>query len=807
MQLSRLASWSAPILCLAFATWPLASQPLEPRQGLTGKEYIDMDYGPFLSATLEVAPGNIANKGIAIRLDPGPGGISHGREFFLFDTDTMRAAAAWFGSEFIDWKNIAFNGQHEIHASILGTVQFANPDAPGWADPDGAFADKRITGRDGNRYGPMPRSWGHWKGLYLHGDQVVLSYTVNSTDVLEMPGAEGNQPTRAMTRAFNFGPRPKNLLLQVARGIRSEPKLLRFDSLKSGLKEIALIQVAQQQVRQGEAGNPSSRNPVTAIALTGGLGGAKWLTTQEGDLRLRIPAGPEPVRLKLFFALLPDERDTEPFIALVHASVAPSDLRPLTQGGPQHWREAVTTRMEVVGDSSRPYVIESITLPTANPYRAWMRVGGFDFFADARRGAVCTWQGDVWVVDGLGGALDQFTWRRIASGMFQPLGVKIVEDKIFVTCRDQITLLRDLNGDGETDFYQNFNNDAQVTEHFHEFAIDLQTDREGNFHYAKAARHAKDALVPQHGTLLKVSKDGSKTEIIASGFRAPNGVCVNDDGTFIMSDQEGHWTPQNRINWIKPGGFYGNMMGYHEGKRPDDFEPPVVWIHKAYDRSPAEQVWVTSKRWGPLEGSLLGLSYGTGRIFNVLYESVGDQVQGGLVAIPIAESPTGIMRGRFHPGDGQLYVGGLFGWSSNKIKHGGFHRIRYSGRPVNMPAALHAVRSGMVITFTDALDPKTAADAGNYAVSRWTYQRSASYGSPDLKISQRGMPGRDPVEVTAVTLSADKKSVLLHIPDMQPSMQMQIRYTIHAADGAEISQVIENTIRVVGSDETFWPRK
>ncbi len=61
--------------------------------------------------------------------------------------------------------------------------------------------------------------------------------------------------------------------------------------------------------------------------------------------------------------------------------------------------------------------------------------------------------------------------------MFQPLGVKIVDGKIYVTCRDQITRLNDLNGDGETDFYENFNNDHQVTEHFHEFAMGLQTRR------------------------------------------------------------------------------------------------------------------------------------------------------------------------------------------------------------------------------------------------------------------------------------------------------------------------------------------
>ncbi len=62
-----------------------------------------------------------------------------------------------------------------------------------------------------------------------------------------------------------------------------------------------------------------------------------------------------------------------------------------------------------------------------------------------------------------------------------------------------------MNGDDETDFYACFNSDHQVTEHFHEFAMGLQTDDAGNFYYAKSARHALPAVVPHHGTLLRVS--------------------------------------------------------------------------------------------------------------------------------------------------------------------------------------------------------------------------------------------------------------------------------------------------------------
>ena len=129
-------------------------------------------------------------------------------------------------------------------------------------------------------------------------------------------------------------------------------------------------------------------------------------------------------------------------------------------------------------------------------------------------------------------------------------------------------------------------------------------------HYIRKPNQISGSLVPHHGTLLKVSQDGSTTEIIANGFRAANGVCINPDGTFIVTDQEGHWNPKNRINWVTPGGFYGNMYGYHDVEDSSDemMDDPLCWITNAFDRSPSELLWVPNDCWGPLGGSLLNFS-------------------------------------------------------------------------------------------------------------------------------------------------------------------------------------------------------
>ena len=363
-----------------------------------------------------------------------------------------------------------------------------------------------------------------------------------------------------------------------------------------------------------------------------------------------------------------------------------------------------------------------------------MRLSGFDFLPDGRHAAVCTWDGDVWLVGGIDTPAQGLTWRRIASGLFQPLGLKIVAGQIFVACRDQIVRLRDSNGDGETDFYENFNSDHQVTEHFHEFAMGLQTDAEGNFYYAKAARHGLPAVVPHHGTLLRVSKDGTRTEILATGFRAPNGVCLNPDGTFFLTDQEGFWTPKNRINWVKPGRLLWQHVGLSRRHRLVGQRDGAAGLldhqrHGSLARRAALGRRARTRRWEPLRGALLTLSYGNGKIFVVPHEIVGGQMQGGVCALPIPPLPTGVMRGRFHPVDGQLYACGLFAWAGDRTQPGGFYRVRATGKPMFVPIGLQARHDGLAITFTGPLDRKTAVRPSHYTAKTWSLKRTVNYGS------------------------------------------------------------------------------
>ena len=169
-------------------------------------------------------------------------------------------------------------------------------------------------------------------------------------------------------------------------------------------------------------------------------------------------------------------------------------------------------------DENETFVTDQIPLPTKNPYGSKIRFGGFDFFKDGKRAAFCTWNGDVWIASGLDKDLKNIVWKRYAAGLNEALGIRIINEKIYVTGKDQITRLHDLNNDGEADYYECFNNDVKITQNFHEFTFGLQTDKHGNFYFAKAAPVRQggrgfDVTHDNHGVIFKVSADGQKSEI------------------------------------------------------------------------------------------------------------------------------------------------------------------------------------------------------------------------------------------------------------------------------------------------------
>jgi len=720
-----------------------------------------MDHGPVMANTFGVKNGNVAMKGLAIRL------AKENPAYLCFDTELLRVSATWTG-EYIDWRGINLEGGM-TYPKITGDVHTFTDQLPGWA-PTEDLKDPRPF-----KEAPLPAQWGKYKGLYIHGERVVLAYSVNGCDVLELPGVERSGETTFFTRTFKLGASAKPAVLVIA-------------DMKGGsgqvADQIAQLKVENRTISAGAAGLPA---------------GAEWKVNGSAIL-LTLPPSVSPRLFKVIFG----RTETAALKALLAVKV--EDFESLTKGGAARYAQTLETKGEL-GKDPGGYVVDTITAPEENPWKSWMRLAGFDFFADGKRAAVCSWSGDVWTVSGIDETLEKLTWRRFATGLYQPLGLKIVDDSVHITGRDQITRLHDLNKDGEADYYENFNNDGAVSVNFHEFTMELQTDAAGNFYYSKGQQYfdqptAEQRQTPQNGCLVRVSKDGGKLDVVATGFRAVNGFGISADGALSAGDNQGHWVPTCSLYYpIKNGGYYGFPFCAQRTPVPPEGELPLCWLPMEGDNSPGGQTWVTSTKWGPFSGKMLHTSYGKCTLFHVFTQQAGAVLQGGVVPFPLRFG-AGVMRARFNPLDGQLYLCGLRGWDTTAVKDAGFVRVRYTGKAVNMPLSLIATQHGMEIAFTDALDVASATSAENYSIEVYNVRRSANYGSPEYSIAEPTRKGRDALAVEEATLSKDGKTVSLEIPFMAPATNVIVTMKVKMADGQTLKHRVFSTIHQVPVPET-----
>ncbi|MCC9599006.1 heme-binding domain-containing protein [Stieleria sp. JC731] len=452
---------------------------------------------------------------------------------------------------------------------------------------------------------------------------------------------------------------------------------------------------------------------------------------------------------------------------------------------PRQWPATLET--EVILGEQKPYAIDSIELPWENPFKALFFCGGHGFLPDGSA-LVCTMHGDVWKVSGFEYPSKHATWSRFASGLHHPQGMVIDQDGIFVLCRDQVTRLHDLNEDGEADFYECFSNAYETSPAGHDFICGLQRDRDGYFYLASGNQG-----------IVRLSPDGQRAEVIATGFRNPDGLGVLPDGTVTVPCSEGSWTPSSMVCAFKPVEPFAGAgkdiphFGYRGPINDQSPSLPLVYLPRGIDNSSGGQTYVSSNRWGPLDDQVLHFSFGTGTYYLLLRDEVSGQVQGAAVPLP-GEFASGAHRAKFNPHDGQLYVSGMQGWGSYTPDDGSFSRVRYTGDQVQMPVGFHVHRNGVAIQFAQTLDAEFCHEPGNHFVQAWNYRYSSAYGSPEFSTRHLGVRGHDTLAIKSASILDDGKTLFLELPELQPVNQLHMRVqssaggfhdlfaTVHALD-------------------------
>ena len=585
--------------------------------------------------------------------------------------------------------------------------------------------------------------------------------------------------------------------------------------LKGEQSEAELLQLSQSAKspdepiwswKDGDESPPAAQETEVAeamfamVGVAGDTTGLKWNVSLEDRFVLTIPASSETRVIQVV-------RSSQPLSALsdfqktATGAQELTDPESMTRGGETRWPQILETTGNL-GESDNGYALDTISVPFTNPWNAWMRTSALDFFADGRC-VVTTHGGDVYIVSGIDDKLESVRWKRFCAGLFEPFGVRVVDEQIYVTCRDGIKRLHDYDGNGEADFVEAFWIDEDVSCMFHAYNFDLQTDSKGNFYFAKAGQYTHHH---RPGTIMRVPPEGGRADVVAWGIRTPNGMGKLSDDRFTVSDNQGPWMPAGKISLIKPDAFLGNMpineeqdqwlRAKHGGELPETFDEPFIWMPQEVDNSCGGQVWVDDDRWGPLADRLIHSSFGKGWLYYLSLQEVGDTMQSSIINLP-HQWDAGVMRLRVNPADGQVYGVGLSGWQGPKGgKDGCLQRLRYTGEPVKMIEQVRVKEQAIELTFNFAVGKRVhLRDA--WVGQMWDYLWSKKYGSDQFSVLREGQKGRDDLQISGATVSDDGKTVTLKVLDLQVCDQIRLDIDIDDENGERYLETVHMTVHKV----------
>lgn len=399
-------------------------------------------------------------------------------------------------------------------------------------------------------------------------------------------------------------------------------------------------------------------------------------------------------------------------------------------------------------------------------------VGGIDFLSDGRM-VLSTWdaEGSVYILDNyLDGDPEKIKVKRIASGLAEPLGLKVVDDEIYVMQKQELTKLLDLDGDEITDYYACVSNRWSTTANFHEFGFGLEY-ADGYFYATLATAilpggASAQPQAPDRGKLLKISRDDGSVQFVAHGLRTPNGIGRGIDGELFIADNQGDWLPASKILEVIDGAFYGSRSVDFKATENLKETPPVVWLpQNEIGNSPGEPIALNL---GPYQNQMIHGEVTHGGLKRVYAERVNGRLQGAVFRFSQGLE-AGVNRLDW-AADGSLIVGGVGNpgnWHHKDKLWYGLQRLVYNGKSVFEMLSISARSDGFEIEFTEAIGKGQNISAEDFQIQQWYYKPTPDYGGPKL--------GLETLNVKAFSLSPDRKKVQLKLEGLKQNHLVYFR--------------------------------
>ncbi|MCB9051190.1 MAG: DUF1080 domain-containing protein [Lewinellaceae bacterium] len=459
---------------------------------------------------------------------------------------------------------------------------------------------------------------------------------------------------------------------------------------------------------------------------------------------------------------------------------------PEEQPAPNAKTPPMAVRVRIPGDQYPVADVHpSYTLSPARPNDFMPKVGGMDFLPDGRL-VVSTWdaEGAVYIVDGVqSGDPKQMSYKKIASGLAEPLGLKVVDDTIYVLQKQELTKLIDLDGDELIDEYYTVSNDWLVSANFHEFAFGLAY-KEGFFYAALAIAilpggASANPQIKDRGKAIRISRADGSVEFIAQGLRTPNGVGIGLDNEIFIADNQGDWLPSCKILHVTPGDFFGSRAVDSVKVAQLPVKQPVVWLPQdEIGNSPTTPSYLND---GPYQGQMIHGEVTHGGVKRVFVEKVNGAYQGCVFRF-IQGLEAGVNRMAWGP-DSALYIGGIGSggnWQHTGRNWYGLQRLKYNGQPAFEMLAVRAHTNGLEVEFTEPLEPGVGWDPAAYTVQQWWYLPTHEYGGPKMDLER--------LSVRSASVSEDGRRVFLELPGMKPGHVLYLRLPSSwiSAEGREL---------------------
>ena len=441
-----------------------------------------------------------------------------------------------------------------------------------------------------------------------------------------------------------------------------------------------------------------------------------------------------------------------------------------------------------------PYTITDLltaNAPTNSRSTEWkpgqgitLEVSGMDWLPDGRL-AVAIRKGEVWIVSNPHADKPaDITFKRFASGLHEPLGLRVDGDSLLVMQRAELTRLRDTNNDGEADEYLSDTHGWNVSGAYHGYAYGPKRDGQGNDWMAlnlDMGDHSNNDIGWRGWAVIKQA-DGTFAPMSA-GFRSPCGLGANREGDMFCVDQQGTWVPATPVFHLRKGIFALNPEGLGSQKLPGSplnitvpipnkvpypeavrtvpsMVPPAAWLpYNKSGRSGTDIVVCDQNgKFGAFDGQLLIAEFTDAKINRLFLEKVEGEYQGAV--FPFLQGfASGIVRLSFSK-QGDLFVGMTSrGWSSLGTRAYGLQRVHWNGQTDFAMKEMQAKPDGFELVFTEPVDATTAGDVKSYDLSSYTYLYSAAYGSDEI----------DPqtLKITQAIVSDDKLHVHLKVEGLR----------------------------------------